>query len=385
MKYAFSDWGATALRCRTTDLDHGKNAAASHKRTHLSIRTRVEVVLRRGQRFGAGLERLQPRISVQFPAMVQYPRVQTHDTHCQDDETSTNFNAVDLTEEEWPRLSSPPREPVKLGASDFPRFFQLPVELQLMVVSYFDLVIDTPEHSGIYLKLDLCDLEETIYMRKLAGDGVSELPACSCQVDCWQKWDGKCCCSHKSHLYHHNTWREFMSWPCCTNYATFKHGLMGASKSLRQEAIKIFFYGQNQFLIEYDDHGGMMAIIKYIKDDHRKLIKKLCVDLMYLELVQEEDEPRDFPEIGLLFDCVRENLVVENLRLRFVIQDVSGPESLALLYKFCEYTLRNGPCKIEILVKVKRSRMMRHPRAFFTLSGPDIKEQIDELFQQGDL
>lgn len=29
--------------------------------------------------------------------------------------------------------------------------------------------------------------------------------------------------------------------------------------------------------------------------------------------------------------------------------------------------------------------MMRHPRAFSTLSGPDMKKQIDELFQQGDL
>lgn len=42
------------------------------------------------------------------------------------------------------------------------------------------------------------------------------------------------------------------------------------------------FYGQNQFSTEYDDHGVMVAIIKSIEDDHTKLIKKLCVDLMWL-------------------------------------------------------------------------------------------------------
>lgn len=106
---------------------------------------------------------------------------------------------------------------LNLSASDFPGFSELPVELKLVVVSYSNLVIDTPEYSGIYLKLDLVDLEERIPLRELAGDGVPELTACSYQVDCWQKWDGKCCCPLKFHLYHHNTWREFMNWPCCTD------------------------------------------------------------------------------------------------------------------------------------------------------------------------
>lgn len=85
-----------------------------------------------------------------------------------------------------------------------------------------------------------------------------------------------------------------------------------------------------------------------------------------LELIQEEDEPRNFPEIGLLFDCVRENLVVENLMLRFVIQDVkwawvTGASLQVLRVCIEEWALQDrGTCKSQEISNDAASSSVLH-------------------------
>jgi len=49
----------------------------------------------------------------------------------------------------------------------------------------------------------------------------------------------------------------------------------------------------------------------------------------------------------------------------------------------CKHALKAKVGTIEVLVPVPKARGSREPSEFFTLSGPEIEKQVDNLHAQG--
>lgn len=255
----------------------------------------------------------------------QHPRSHWHNTKSEDG-TVLEFNALIRNDQEWPSLSSHP--PDDFSERTFHPFSKLPPELQVMVLERSDLVFNTPKHGGIYLRTDRCvALNATIHHR------IPMMAACSCAPDCWQKWNGSCCCGHKRLLYRENN-PSFDAWPGCPNHECYRNGFMGTSKWIREEALKIF-YGRNQFCVE----GSLQDIINVLKTNHEywpeemSLIKHLCARLYVGDWSLCDQSDRDE-----FLRCIKGLLSTEKLGIRFVVcvPEWGSEPPMTLLNGFCK-------------------------------------------------
>lgn len=265
----------------------------------------------------------------------QYPRSHRHNTKLKND-GAPGFNALVVADDERPSLSSHPPDDL-LSERTFHPFSKLPPELQSMVLERSDLVLDTPKHTGIYLRTDSGT--------GTFNHGVPIMAACSCSPDCWQKWNGICCCSHNRSLFVRNC-SSFDPWPCCSGYDVYRNGLMGTSKLIREEALKIF-YSQNQFYLD----GELRDVIDALKSNHEhwpeqmSLIKHICAKLYLNDWRSCNQAVRDE-----FFRCIRDLFPNEKLGIRFVVgvSDWEEEQPITPLKDFCQQAMEAELGKVEV-------------------------------------
>lgn len=221
---------------------------------------------------------------------------------------------------------------------------------------------------------------------------IPAMAACSCSADCWQKWNGSCCCSHKRFLYKANDYsasREYDSWPSCPDHASYRNGSMGlTSKSIREAALKIF-YGRNQFYLEGNLEHDIPDVLRSSLEHwpyEMSLIEQICMRLSINKWRRSTQAARD----GFL-RCIKQSFQKDKLKIRFVIDTSTWgpwvPEPFGPVIKdLCKEVMEAELATIEVLVsKPSRPNRNRGCPTISTLSGSllEMTRQIDDYVAQG--